>query len=82
MQFRECGSCLSTEKQSRVDFSWGECGPVALELPLFPSSECSPGRAIHQTDYKFDKFKNLLCYKRLHQFTELNLFLNRVYAHF
>lgn len=30
MQFRECGSHSSTEEQSRVGFSWAECGPVAL----------------------------------------------------
>lgn len=26
MQFRECGSRWSTEEQSHIDFSWGECG--------------------------------------------------------
>lgn len=46
MQCRECGSPLSTEEQSYVDFSWGECGPVALELLLFSSSESSPDGTI------------------------------------
>lgn len=76
MQFRECGSQLSTEEQSHIDVSCCECVVVAL-FPLFPSSECSPGRAIHQSDYKSDILKNLLCYKRLHCFTELNLLVNK-----